>query len=913
MVDYNYRCNVGPSWKEVVGQLRQIDRDDRAFVAAAPDTEKNLLRANTARLYVRYMVTSNKLTACHDCIVQPQLRIFIKKLLMCTFGRILELKQILIGEELSIYTPIIEELNNMKITYDQFELRVPRFFRNERRSFLNDMDDKIDEINNRIAIEENNNLLSEIQSESIETEDVKLSSTSQESSESQFDVDKFVFNIQPETFQTITSEDNSRELAIKFIQKHIRAVKDRVTVNELISSRITRNNIISGKYKQPSKEKGREAAIKIQRYWRYYRLMIQTKARKQRRNILLGMHITSEKLNFNVNRELEDIIQKQQAEADLEYRKVIIKLEENFVQRNKHEIIEDIEDELRAYVWKYFEMCHHLPTWPDSKPIMFSDDNNNIIGLPPIILSPAILKDLNIPDIRYKSALKQRLPLGGSAILQTGRWMTIEMAEILAMIIIEFENKPANERKELMKQLTEKNQIEKEKNIEAAKNREKLTAAIKIVGVILEPSELVDWFKDTFNEYDNDWALHDGVENKPREDLINSEIHSKAQVELRALVDETIKEELNFLKMAYAHDLKKKYKEPKKKNSEKSKKKFKKNVSKLNPNEICEELIKNNLIKKSVTSRFADFQGEVSLSTGILRKEPYYSDSPYGLGDVRQIIKEFCVIGLISEELRTLKNMKFSQSLLIAGPEKSGKSILINAICTETGSLKIELTLENVSENYPELSKINQLVKNIITFAKQCQPVVIEVDLADVPFYKNIPNELKVYKPSLMQKLLIKLVKSLSKSDRIIVIGKARSPWLTTKTKLSNVFETIVFTVPDDCTIFLFLNDLLMSYPVVSRTFPVTPLATMLAGYSRQMIADIVAEVMTTERVLTLRQDPLDPVEFVPVILKYPKQNPQQFEQYYKWYNKYVPIGVSKMLEMETKQTPKNINNEKKK
>jgi len=37
--------------------------------------------------------------------------------------------------------------------------------------------------------------------------------------------------------------------------------------------------------------------------------------------------------------------------------------------------------------------------------------------------------------------------------------MTIEMAEILAMLIIEFENKPAKERKELMKQLTEKNKI----------------------------------------------------------------------------------------------------------------------------------------------------------------------------------------------------------------------------------------------------------------------------------------------------------------------------------------------------------------------------------------------------------------------------------------------------------------------
>lgn len=117
----------------------------------------------------------------------------------------------------------------------------------------------------------------------------------------------------------------------------------------------------------------------------------------------------------------------------------------------------------------------------------------------------------------------------------------------------------------------------------------------------------------------------------------------------------------------------------------------------------------------------------------------------------------------------------------------------------------------------------------------------------------------------------------------------------------SKIFETIVFTVPDDNTIFLFLNDLLMSYPVVSRRFPVTPLANMLAGYSKQMIADIVAEVMTTERVLTIRQYPLDPLEFVPVILKYPKQNPQQFELYKKWYDKFVSIGVRKKLAMQTK------------
>lgn len=127
----------------------------------------------------------------------------------------------------------------MKINYEQFELSIPRCFRNERLSFLDDMDTKIDEINNRISTEENNNLLSEIKNERIETEDLNRSNNSQfisqESSESYFDVDKFVLDAQSApTLQKVTSADNSRESSIKFIQKHIRAARDRVAVNECI-------------------------------------------------------------------------------------------------------------------------------------------------------------------------------------------------------------------------------------------------------------------------------------------------------------------------------------------------------------------------------------------------------------------------------------------------------------------------------------------------------------------------------------------------------------------------------------------------------------------------------------------------------------------------------------------------------
>lgn len=69
---------------------------------------------------------------------------------------------------------------------------------------------------------------------------------------------------------------------------------------------------------------------------------------------------------------------------------------------------------------------------------------------------------------------------------------------------------------------------------------------------------------------------------------------------------------------------------------------------------------------------------------------------------------------MIFPELRTFKQIQFCSSFLIAGPEKSGKTTLTNAICTETGSLKIELTLENLSENYTNVEDINRLINIIV-------------------------------------------------------------------------------------------------------------------------------------------------------------------------------------------------------
>lgn len=130
----------------------------------------------------------------------------------------------------------------------------------------------------------------------------------------------------------------------------------------------------------------------------------------------------------------------------------------------------------------------------------------------------------------------------------------------------------------------------------------------------------------------------------------------------------------------------------------------------------------------------------------------------------------------------------------------------------------------------------------------------------------------------------------------------------------NSVFQAIVFTGPEYKSVFTFLNNLLMSYPAISRSFPVTPLATLLVDYPRQVIVDIVAEIMTAERVLSLRYNPLELTEFLPVMKQKPIQEAELRDRYHNWYTKSAPLGIRKKLKiMEEEQMKTQIRKSPKK
>ncbi|XP_050527914.1 dynein regulatory complex protein 11-like [Daktulosphaira vitifoliae] len=553
--EMNYIGNF--RWKQAVEKLIDIQKEDQIFVVGGLYTDKTEARDIISGLYVRYTLISNELTAYHDSIIQPQIRILIKKLLIPLFGRLMELKQILMDGDLSIYTPVIETLNKMKVQYSSFELILPKYFQNDRRLFLNEINSKIDKIYNKMEQENEIDILSEVDENEKTEESSIIYLKREESSVSEFDVTTFksMEEMTPARFQKVTEEDLERTQALLFIQKHIRASRDRIYANELLFQQRSRQRILSGQYIPPKKEQAHKYAIKIQRFWRGFRLKRKLKPQ------VIGIKIRRKHKPSGIQKLVDlkdlklekDTFRSLQMQSANKFWKAIERAQNNLNIYNKDDIMDEIKDELRNYIWNYFEYCTHLPTWPDLTPTIF--DNDDILGLPPIVLTDGVLKSLKIPKIQYSSALNQRIPLGGSAVFHTGRWMTIEMGKILATIIVNLEEKTPKEKIKLIKEKAKRQNIEKNKFIAQQKNEEKLRQEKRTLGIVPEPSEFKEMFKEVFDEYVGNWKLFEGkLDRGYREDLITDDVYANAKVHLRAEVDGTIVNELENLKALFARD-----------------------------------------------------------------------------------------------------------------------------------------------------------------------------------------------------------------------------------------------------------------------------------------------------------------------------------------------------------------------
>lgn len=151
-----------------------------------------------------------------------------------------------------------------------------------------------------------------------------------------------------------------------------------------------------------------------------------------------------------------------------------------------------------------------------------------------------------------------------------------------------------------------------------------------------------------------------------------------------------------------------------------------------------------------------DFKGERSYYSPVAHNMG--KEHPNSLGDIRQLLTEYCIIPLLTPKLHECT--PHIKSLMLAGPNGSGKDLLVHGICTEAGALLFDLTPANIVGKYPGKSGLTMLIHLVSKVSRLLQPAIIYMDCAERPFVKKIPKTDKT-DPKRLKKDLPKIVKSM--------------------------------------------------------------------------------------------------------------------------------------------------------
>lgn len=108
-----------------------------------------------------------------------------------------------------------------------------------------------------------------------------------------------------------------------------------------------------------------------------------------------------------------------------------------------------------------------------------------------------------------------------------------------------------------------------------------------------------------------------------------------------------------------------------------------------------------------------------------------------------------------------------------------------------------------------------------------------------------------------------------------------------------------------------------MPYHGIDRDLNISTLAKLTVNYPLPVLKQAAEELLTTERIICLKNKPLQFIELYDVILKKEPITPKEIQKFMKWYAK-TPLGkrrsvLNKIAEREREQAAKLAEKLKKK
>ncbi|CAH0716612.1 unnamed protein product, partial [Brenthis ino] len=827
-----------------------------------------------ARVYCKYCDIYNKLCDCYDQMEQIQRRPFIKKIINTVTCRLLELKATLEEIEVFEYTYPENALQQMLMVPQDIQILCPFHYSFEIRQ--EEMQYIIDQIFAGNRIGDPTPTASEIERQ----EQLQLEEEEKIRMEKEAEVKrKLALGEEISVSESIELSPQDLE-ELRFQQEyngHIlnmqRMERSRYTIWERTHIFNKDNDLyleLAGLKAKPASEYLRtRAAAFIQKV---YRIFMKLKRERNKENKL------KEKLNMIIPSWSPQSAKVQLEKIQEERRNFRRKYYEDWLQENLKEknrvfrlregdVIEDISDEIRQWLRDWYNQVRIFDEypWPEE---------------------------------------------GGSILIVKGETFTIE--EYIEWRTEEEKRLKAEGAQKSKEQIKAEKlaarEEEKRLKLEAKLREEKRLLDYKKSrlnpdndpGVYITVGNNIDQVREAWEEYQNQWKDLDtrdaslDVTRGYMLKLITENAYQDLQFELRPIVDEMMRIELNMLKNSLKIDYQAAgiLKPPQSRKRKRPKKVKPPKPEKVPPATMFQSLVDEGIIKKYPPITFNEYWGDQNYAAADSRAilwTPAFP--PPCIGDVKEQVRLRCLLTLGS----SCPNANRSQ--LIVGPKGSGKKSLIYAIATETNSIIIDLSPMNVYDKYPGPKNLKTMFTYVNRISRLMQPTIIFVDNADKIFCKKVPKEEKIFDPKRLQQDFFKeIIKPINASeDKILVLGTAMEPWLAKNAQMYKAFPSLILMPRSDYgSISYILTKTLMKYHGISREFNVHCVAQVLRGYDISSIRKAIEKLLDPKRVAQLYYKPLDPEEIISAVLECEGvvyTDDADYDMYKKWYESYSPWG----------------------
>ena len=866
------------TWLKIKQEIQKTIEDDdnlqqlaAAFVGIKPQgTAVEIV----AKVYCKYCYLYNKLFDCYDQMEQVQRRPFIRKLIDTITCRILELKSTLEEVEVFEYTYPENALQQMLIVPQDIQILCPFHYSFEMRQ--KEMQYIIDEIFAGNRIGDPTPTASELERQ--EQEQLEEEERIRQEKEDEIKR-KLALGEEIAVSESIQLSPEELE-ALRFEQEYSghllniqRMERSRCTIRE--KTRVFNKDAdlyleLAGQKAKPASEHLRiRAASLIQNIYRQFielkRFHLKENKQKEKLNMIIPswsppsakdlLKKVKEKRRYFREKFYENWLQE-----NLKEKTRVVRLREG-------DVMEDISDEIRQWLRDWYNQLRLFDEypWPEE---------------------------------------------GGSILIVKGETFTIE----------EYIEWRTDEEKRLKAEGAQKSkeQIKAEKKAaREEEKRQKLDAKIREEkrlldykksrlnpdndpGVYIAVGSNIEPVREAWEDYQNQWKV---IDTKDADldvmrgyiyKLITENAYQDLQFELRPIVDEMMRIELNMLK----NSLKMDYhaagilKVPQSRKRKRPKRIKPPKPDKVSPAAMFQSLVDEGIIKKYPQTTLDGFWGDQNYAAADCRAilwTPHFP--PPGIGDVREQIRLRCLLPLGS----SCPNA--NRSHVIVGPKGSGKRTLIYAIATETNSILIDLSPMNVYNKYPGPKNLKTMFLYVNRISRLMQPTIILVDNADKIFCKKVPKEDKYFDPKRLQRDFFKeIIKPIiPNEDKILVLGTASEPWLARNAQMHKAFPSAILLPRSDYgSISYILNKILMKYHGIDREFNVHCVAQVLRGYGINSIMKATNALLEGRRIAQLHSKPLNPEEIINVVLEYEGlvyTDEADYEMYKHWYESYSPWG----------------------